>query len=307
MLALHRCLTVSKTRLTATSSSCTSLFSRAGFVVSRNYAASPPSLSDGNLADVCNKNVVPSPHPPVMDLSKFTPVPEFVSSEWKSRETKVAIRDGSTGETRTFAQYDQHMNNIASALKSEYALKPDETVALLSPNNVDYLPICLAVGKLGAKVTPINPLSTADELTKVLTRSSSKILFTHAKLLPVALDAAHSSPCVEHIVVLPDCGSDTNIPEGAEHLQRLLDYENLDSKQHPISDVSNHPWLLPYSSGTTGLPKGVMLSHANMVVNLLQLDGIERSVFPPGHKLISPLPCFHIYGMLASLLYCAWR
>jgi len=269
----------------------------------------------GNLADKCNINVFSSPYPPIQS-SNFAPVPEFVSSRWKddSFANNVAIRDGSTGETRSFTQYRNRTNNIASALKSEYQLQPDDTVALFSPNNVDYLPICLAVGRCGAKVTPINPVSTASELSKILVLSKSTMLFTHAKLLPVALEAARTSHCVEEIVVIPDVQCDPNIPEGAEHLERLASFVSSSMEQEVstqccdnVIDWRSHPFLLPYSSGTIGLPKGVMLSHSNIVMNLLQLDEVERSVFHQDHKLIVPLPFFHIYGMLVSLLYCAWR
>jgi hypothetical protein len=110
----------------------------------------------GNLADKCNINIFSSPYPPIQS-SNFAPVPEFVSARWKddSFANNVAIRDGSTGETRTFTQYRSRTNNIASALKSEYQLQPDDTVALFSPNNVDYLPICLAVGRCGARSHPL--------------------------------------------------------------------------------------------------------------------------------------------------------
>jgi len=197
------------------------------------------------------------------------------------------------------------MNCIASSLKIEYDLKPDDTVALFSPNNVDYLPICLAVGLCGSKVTPINPTSTAGDLSKILGPSNSKILFTHQNLLPVALEAVHHSPCVEHLVVIPDVRKDAAIPEGAEFLDRLALYENVveDGGHYAVKDLVNHPWVIPYSSGTTGLPKGVMLSHSNIVANLLQFEAIEGEMSPSHHKMISPLPFFHIYGMLASLLF----
>jgi len=243
METLRRYITLpSKTRLPSASSA--SLTPRAG-VVARNFTASSP-LNNGNLADICNGNVVSSPYPPI-DSSNFRPAPEFVSSRWKDANLvdKVAIRDGTTGETRTFSQYDNNMNSIASALKSEYNLKPEETVALYSLNNVDYLPICLAAGLCGSKITPINPLATAGELARILGASKSKILFSHAKLLPVALEAAKSSPSVEHIVVIPDVESDADLPEGAEKFEQLLKYDNAKAEQYPIGDLKTHPWLLP--------------------------------------------------------------
>jgi long-subunit acyl-CoA synthetase (AMP-forming) len=282
---------------------------RAGMSV-RNFAATS-SLYNGSLADVCNIHVVSSPYAPITDSSTLAPVSKFVSSGWTSTNIaqKVAIRDGSTGETRTFSDYHIRMNRIASALKMEYDLKPNETISIFSPNNVDYLPICLAVGLCGAKIVPINPLYTALELSKILVPSHTKILFTHAKLLPVALDAMLDAPCVEHIIVIPDVQSDANIPEGAEHLEQLTAYSFVEDNkaQYGAIDVKNHPFLLPYSSGTTGLSKGCMLSHANIVANLLQVDETERRVFHQHHKLISPLPFFHIYGLLVSLIYCGWR
>jgi 4-coumarate--CoA ligase len=68
--------------------------------------------------------------------------------------------------------------------------------------------------------------------------------------------------------------------------------------------TNTHPYLLPYSSGTTGKPKGVAISHANLTVNLLQLHEVEKVGFRDG--LFSPLPFFHIYGMVVSAMYSSW-
>ena len=315
MITLRRCFanTLPEARQSTASPPIDITSRRADVAAVRNFFAASSHLHQGSLADICNIHVVSSPYAPITDSATFIPVPEFVASGWTdaSIADKVAVRDGSTGETRTFSDYHIRMDRIASALKAEYNLKPNETVSIFSPNNVDYLPICLAVGVCGAKVSPINPLYTASELSKILIPSHTKILFVHAKLLPVALDAVIDAPCVEHIILIPDVQYDANIPEGSEHLERLVAYESVagstNAQYDARIDVTNHPFLLPYSSGTTGLPKGVMLSHANIVANLLQVDEVERSVFPEHHKLVCPLPFFHIYGLLVSLLYCGWR
>ena len=69
------------------------------------------SSATGALADVCNINIVSSPFPPIMESTHYTPVSEFVSAEWKDVKwaKKVAIRDGNTEETRTFADYNTYM------------------------------------------------------------------------------------------------------------------------------------------------------------------------------------------------------
>ena len=139
----------------------------------------------------------------------------------------------------------------------------------------------------GSKLTPLNPLYTDQEVTTILDRSSSKIIFVHAKLLPVALEAVSKSKTVQHVIVIPDAEKDTDLHSGAIDFKSLAGYQHaqrleisVDEVHDHVKDVDNHPWLLPYSSGTTGLPKGVCLSHGNMIANLLQFDEVEGAVFP---------------------------
>ena len=146
-------------------------------------------------------------------------------------------------------------------------------------------------------------------MLRILLSSNSKVLFVHAKLLPVALEAVKEAPCVDHVIVIPDAAADSKV-EGVVQLEDLLAFDSSDRRDvgsDHVENVNKHPWLLPYSSGTTGLPKGVMLTHGNMLANLLQLEAVEKESFPRRQSLISPLPFFHIYGLMASLLYCGWQ
>ena len=173
------------------------------------------------------------------------------------------------------------MGKIAANLKDEFGIHDNSTVALFAPNHVDYIPICLATAICGAKLTPINPQYKAQELATILKRSESSILIAHHSILDVALEAMKDAECVKHIVTIPE---DDHLPvlHGTISLSSLKEYSNpyYQSSQKAHDNPSTHPFLLPYSSGTTGLPKGVCLSHSNLVANLLQLESLESLAFP---------------------------
>jgi 4-coumarate--CoA ligase len=184
----------------------------------------------------------------------------------------------------------------------------DSTVAMYCPNHVDYLPVALAVSLCGAKMTPINPMYTASELERVLDLSRSSVLFAHTSGLDVALETAKKSKYVKHVVVITDDGE--AVPEGTINLDTLRHDDGIPLKKTievEHGETASRPFLLPYSSGTTGLPKGVCLSHSNIIANLLQVDAVDGIGFPTDHKLISPLPFYHIYGFTVSLMYAAMR
>lgn len=212
---------------------------------------------------------------------------------------------------RTFQDYATSTINMATCLVQEFGLEENGTVALFCPNHVDYAPITLSVALAGAKLTPINPLCTVHELPVILQRSHASILIAHTKTLNVALEAAKQCPRVQHVLVVTDENVDAAIPHGVVDLNYLRQYDNeeqLTKTPHMVHrSTSHHPVILPYSSGTTGLPKGVCLTHSNIVANLLQCDQVESIGFPPDHKLISPLPFYHIYAFTVSMLFPAWK
>jgi acyl-CoA synthetase (AMP-forming)/AMP-acid ligase II len=269
------------------------------------------AATDGQLGDRCEIHVVSSPFPPI-PIKEYDPLPEFIMSGWKGSGghlgDQVAVIDGSTGMQRTFHDYYNYTCGLAGSLRYDVGVQEKDCVCLFAPNHVDYLPVTVAVGLCGAKVTPVNPLYKKNELKVILDRSRSTVLIAHISTLNVAMEAARDSKYVKHVFVMTEDGQVSPV-EGVETLDGIKSHSQAFNTTvrnlHP--HPGHHPYLLPYSSGTTGLPKGVCLTHSNMVANLLQIEEVEYMAFGLGEKLISPLPFFHIYGLVVSCLYAAWK
>jgi 4-coumarate--CoA ligase len=116
------------------------------------------------------------------------------------------------------------------------------------------------VGLCGAKLTPVNPLYKKEELQVVLDRSRTSVLIAHKAVLDVALDAAKDAKYVKHIIVITEDGEEA--PSGMDSLDSIKKHkEGFDKTVRYLhTETDLHPYLLPYSSGTTGLPKGVCLT-----------------------------------------------
>jgi acyl-CoA synthetase (AMP-forming)/AMP-acid ligase II len=201
---------------------------------------------------------------------------------------KVAMIDGPSGRSLTYGQLIGAIQKVATGLAQKGFGKGD-VFGIYSPNIPEYAIAFHAVASLGGINTTINPLYTADELAKQLTDSKARFLLTVPPFLDKAQEAAQKAN-IEEIFVFGEAA-------GATPFASLL------TATGPAPAVSINPQedlvVLPYSSGTTGLPKGVMLTHYNLIANLAQIKDIEH--FDEKDKLIAILPFFHIYGMVVIM------
>ena len=222
--------------------------------------------------------VPPAPEIPDIDLATFT------LAKAESLGDKPALIDGPTGRTITFAEYGRQVQQLAGALAARGIGKGD-VVAIYMPNLPEYAVLFQGVLRANATNTTANPLYTARELGHQLTDSGAKLIFTIAPFLDTAREAAEHAG-INDIVVVGE--SEGNEPSLADLLEEDAPAPEIDID--PATDLA----VLPYSSGTTGLPKGVMLTHRNLIANVLQIDEVFQ--ITEDDVLVGCLPFFHIYG-----------
>lgn len=231
--------------------------------------------------------IIKSPYPDV--TIPDIPLTTFVFQKASDLGDKPALIDGPTGRTLTYAQLCDSIRRVAVNL-SNRGFKQGEVFGILSPNNPEYAILFHAIATLGGIVTPINPLYTAGEIEHQLKDSRARFLATVPGCLDKANAAAREAG-VEEVFVFGSA-------EGATPFDSLLA-----ETDQPLPDIQINPRedlvALPYSSGTTGLAKGVMLTHRNLVSNLRQMEGLDY--FFDTDTLICVLPLFHIYGLVVVL------
>ncbi|MDX3575789.1 4-coumarate--CoA ligase family protein [Streptomyces sp. FL07-04A] len=200
-----------------------------------------------------------------------------------------ALVDGTDGTTLTYDQLDRFHRRVAAAL-AEAGVAKGDVLALHSPNTVAFPIAFYAATRAGATVTTVHPLATAEEFAKQLGDSAARWIVTVSPLLQAARRAAELAGGVEEIFVCDTAPGHRSLIDmlgsAAPEPQIVID---------PAADVA----ALPYSSGTTGVPKGVMLTHRQIATNLAQLEPAVSA--GPGDRILAVLPFFHIYGLTALM------
>lgn len=212
------------------------------------------------------------------------PLSAFILADAPARADKPALVDGPSGRTITYGELAGGVRALSAGLAAR-GFAPGDVFAIFSPNVPEYALAFHGIAAAGGAVTTANPLSTADELKRQLSASGARFLLTVPPFARTAVTAAEDTG-VEEIFVF-------GAAEGLTPFSALLG--DPDAAPDPQIDTADHVVALPYSSGTTGLPKGVMLTHRNLTTNVVQsqalLDSSEDDV------VIGVLPFFHIYGM----------
>jgi acyl-CoA synthetase (AMP-forming)/AMP-acid ligase II len=220
------------------------------------------------------------------------PVTTFVFQNAEKLKDKAALIDGPSGRVVTYGELVDSIARVAASL-AKRGFKKGEVFGILSPNIPEYAIAFHAVASLGGITSPVNPLYPEPEVAHQLKDAGARFLVTVPMFLEKATAAAREAG-IEEVFVFDNAGGEI---DGATPFSSLLDSDG----DFPAVEINPREDLvaLPYSSGTTGLPKGVMLTHYNLVANMCQMDGLEY--FSESDTLICVLPLFHIYGLVVVL------
>jgi acyl-CoA synthetase (AMP-forming)/AMP-acid ligase II len=196
---------------------------------------------------------------------------------------RFALVSAESGEALTYGLLREGVDGFAAELAAR-GIVPGDTVALLCPNVPAFAVAFHGILRAGATVTTVNVLSTASEIAKQLTASGARTLVTVTDLSATAGKAVDAAGLDAGAVLLLDVERPpASVPAPA--LDRF--------------DPAERVAVLPYSSGTTGVPKGVMLTHRNLVANIAQLTPVLD--LRSDDVVLAVLPFFHIYGMSVLL------
>ncbi|KAF2474564.1 4-coumarate-CoA ligase-like protein [Lindgomyces ingoldianus] len=217
-------------------------------------------------------------------------------------DDKVIYQDPYTNRSYTYAQVKNSAADFGKGLKALWDWQKGDVLALYTPNCIDTPAITWGCHWAGGILSPANPGYTVDELAFQLKDSGAKAIVTQLPFIKTAREAATKSGIPDNRIIII---GDQRDPNGrVKHFTSIRNISGTAryrrTKAKPEDDLA----FLVYSSGTTGHPKGVMLTHRNIVSNVLMLRageaghlGWSNGPNGEGDKLLAFLPFFHIYGL----------
>ncbi|KAL5973982.1 4-coumarate--CoA ligase 1 [Asimina triloba] len=234
---------------------------------------------------------------PDIDIPAHLPLHSYCFEKLHHFRTRPCLINGANGDIYTYEEVDLISRRVAAGL-SKTGIQQGHVIMLLLPNSPEFVFAFLGASRLGAVATTSNPFFTPNEIGKQVKASDARLIITLAccveKVRDLALEHGMKIVCVD------------SPPDGCAHFSELKEADEND-----LPDVDIHQddvVALPYSSGTTGLPKGVMLTHRGLVTSVAQqVDGENPNLyFRSDDVLLCVLPMFHIYS-LNSVLLCGLR
>ncbi|KAJ0249054.1 4-coumarate--CoA ligase 4 [Hirschfeldia incana] len=226
------------------------------------------------------------------------PLTDYVFQRFSSNSTVTCLIDSATGRIYTYGDVQISSRRIAAGI-NRLGIRQRDTVMLLLPNSPEFALSFLAVAYLGAVTTTANPLYTEAEIARQAKASAAKMIITKPCYVDKLINLQNDGVL---IVCVEDENDTVSVADGCVGFKELTQADETELRKPEISPEDTV--AIPYSSGTTGLPKGVMITHKSLVTSIAQkVDGENPNLnFTGDDVIICFLPMFHTYAFNALIL-----
>jgi len=223
----------------------------------------------------------------------------FVVLEKPMEYRNLGLKDGS--KTASFNEALKVTNSIASVLRRELGVQAGDRIAVVLTNVAEFGLIFTAAARIGAITVPFNYMLKAEELTRSITDCEAKVLITEPELFWLNIRDKANIPGIKHWVMI---GPEGQVPEGFHSIDTLTEGYT-DARIEPVKLDPDSPAAIFYTSGTTGFPKGAILTSRN----LLSTVTLSTRMLRLGRKdfCVAALPLAHIFGFTTTIIggfYC---
>ncbi|XGW09715.1 hypothetical protein V3C99_011746 [Haemonchus contortus] len=246
------------------------------------------------------KMLIRSEYPPVPVATE--PFHETLRNAFRKHmdsENETAFVCAETNTEVSFKTIHDLSYAVASFLHKNNFRK--DVACMVMPNHWVWAPFFLGVAMNGGTLSGINIASSEDEIRRQFLDSHAKVVLTNKETLPKVLKVSLDSPYIEHVICVQD--EPGKLPSGVHCWKRDVLSTSTETIPNVDIDVEKDAVFMPYSSGTTGIPKGVMISHQNFgtMMNIFrQHDDLHMagavSFNPIKEKSLMLLPFYHCYG-----------
>ena len=265
----------------------------------------------------------PAGMPADIDPDQYGSLPELLEAIVAKFGARPAFHN--LGATMTFAEWDRRSRDFAAYLQSLPGMGPGERVAVMAPNLLQYPVALFGILRAGMTVVNVNPLYTARELEHQLQDSGARAIVIVENFAGVLQQVLAATP-VRHVIT-SQIGDLLPIPKRwvvnlvTRHVKKLVPRWRIDravnlraalaqgaaSSFTPVKVASDDIAFLQYTGGTTGVAKGAMLTHRNVLANVEQTGVWISGSFEAGAEVvIAPLPLYHIFSLTSTLSFVKW-